>query len=168
MERETDTNKVTSVSTPPVDAQVALWVSMVLFVPGLFAPFMTLERFLMFENSLSIARTISLLWSEGKFVLWAVVLLFSVLVPVAKLILEAFFCFCPNFARIHSLQLRWLLTSLAQFSMAEIFVAAIIITAMKIDVIAEAHLHVGIYLLLGSVLAGLWVSWRLEVRTTSP
>jgi len=146
----------------PLDAEVALWFSMVLFVPGLFAPFMTLERFGLIEDTVSLARTLQLLWGNGKVLLWGVVFLFSVAVPVLKLGLEAVSCYWPDVFRDKGHLPHQLIQFLSQFSMGEIFVTAILVTTMKMDLLANVQLHAGVYFLLGSVLAGLWASWRLS------
>ena len=145
----------------PVDAQIALWASMLLFVPGLFAPFLTLEKFLIFENTVSLAQTVAILWQDGEAMLAGVVVVFSMLVPVAKLLTEAALCYVALSESSHH-RLHHAAQLLSRVSMVEIFVAAILVAAIKIDALATMQVHAGLYFLLGSVLAGLWVSVRVE------
>jgi len=144
------------------DISVSLWLSMVLFVAGVFMPFMTLEKFLVFENTVSIYRTLTVLWGDGDIPLFLVVLVFSVLIPTAKIFSEATVWYADHIPRSILPQLHHGIDLLTKLSMAEIFVAAIIVAAVKFGVFAQVHVHVGVYLLLGSVVTSIWTSIRIH------
>lgn len=145
-----------------VDVSPSLWASALLFATGVFAPFLTLHKFIVFENTVSIYRTVRILWQDGEAILFAVVLGFSVLVPVLKLGLEGIIWHFP-ISQARSLdRLDWWTKLLSRLSMAEIFVASILMSAVKFGAWATVEIHAGVYILLGSVLAGLWTSVRIR------
>jgi len=134
---------------------------MVLLVAGVFAPFLTIRRLIFFENTASIYQMLRALWDGGKFLLFLVVLGFSIMVPTTKLILEGVAWYVPmSHSDIDQLH-QWI-KRLSQLSMVEIFVAAIMAAVVKFGAWATVEIHAGVYILLGSVLAGLWASIRLK------
>src|SRR5262245_61655011 len=64
---------------------VALLVALALLAAGLALPVMTVDRFFVFSHSFSILESLDALWRAREYLLFAVVGLFSVMFPVAKL-----------------------------------------------------------------------------------
>lgn len=152
----------------PLDISASLWSSMILFVAGVFTPFMTLEKFMLFENTVSIYSSLIVLWGDGEFSLFLVVLVFSVLIPTAKILLEATVWYLESISPRLLHRLHRAIDMLSKLSMAEIYVAAIIVAAVKFGVFAQVYVHAGVYLLMGSVITSIWTSFRIHQVAASP
>jgi paraquat-inducible protein A len=123
-----------------------LWASMLLLVAGLYAPLMTVRQMVVFENSVSVVTGIVQLFHHGDYGLFALILLFSVLFPVFKLTLLAWTWFVMvERGLVESKMLQFVEIS-GKWSMLDVFVAAVIVVAIKLGSISEVSIHYGIYL----------------------
>lgn len=140
---------------------------MVLFIVGLFAPFLSVKRFIYFSNTVSLYDTLLTLFSVGEYMLLGVVLLFSALLPACKIFIEGFLWHVSwPLARLQKLY-NWLVV-LTKMSMIEMFVVAIFVAAFKFEVLVRVELQVGVYCMLASVLASMWVSLQLHAILRAP
>lgn len=115
---------------------------------GAFTPLLTTERFYFFSNTFSLASGLRQLADNGQYVIAAVIVLFSLCVPVVKAIV-IWIAASPHAS-------RGLLLGLAdrfgKWSMLEVFIAALLIVALKLGPVLDTTLHYGAYLLAASVL----------------
>jgi paraquat-inducible protein A len=126
--------------------------SLALLVAGAVTPLLTTERFYFFSNTFSLASGLRQLVANDQFLIAAVIALFSLCVPVVKaaVIWVA--------ASAHAPRSAWLVLAdrFGKWSMLEVFVAALVIVALKLGPVVDATLHYAAYLLAASVLlAGL-------------
>ena len=122
--------------------------SLVLLVAGAVTPLLTTERFYFFSNTFSLASGIRRLAANQQILLAVVLVLFSVCVPVLKGIV----IWLAASGRASSRPLLILADRFGKWSMLEVFVAALLITALKLGPAVDATLHYGAYLLASSVL----------------
>ncbi len=122
--------------------------SLALLVAGAVAPLLTTERFYFFSNTFSLASALRELVDKHEFLLAAVIGLFSLCVPVVKA--AVIWLAAPG--RTASRPLLVLADRFGKWSMLEVFVAALLITALKLGPVVDATLHYGAYFLVGSVL----------------
>jgi paraquat-inducible protein A len=123
-----------------------LWASMLLLVAGLYAPLMTIRQMVVFDNSVSVVTGIVQLFHDGDYGLFALILLFSVLFPVFKLILLAWTWFVMFERGLVESRLLQFVEISGKWSMLDVFVAAVIVVAIKLGSISEVSIHYGIYL----------------------
>ncbi len=135
-------------------------LALLLFGAGIFLPFFQVTKFWVFKDAVSVVGGILTLFHEGEFFLFAVLTLFTLVFPCAKLGLLALIWLERehNLARMRRLH-GWV-ASLGKWSMLDVFVVAILIVAMKSAGVASLQIGLGLYLFTASVvLTQLVSSW---------
>lgn len=123
-----------------------LLLSAVLLLTGIFAPMMTLTKFVWIESRFSLFAGTLQLYTDGQYMLFIILLLFSILLPVAKLILLFKFWHSES---SNSQQLEHFMNWIAHYgkwSMLDVFVVALLLVIVKLGVLATVEVHYGIYM----------------------
>lgn len=129
-----------------------------LLFAGLTLPLLTLEKFYVFSNTVSLWSALQQLWLEREWGLLLLVGAFSVVFPFIKLILLAMIWNLESGSgERHRRHLRWLETY-SRWSMLDVFVVALLVVSVKLGVLAEAHVQEGIYFFSGSVILTMLLS----------
>lgn len=124
---------------------------------GLFAPLLTLERFLIFANRVSLYGGLGDLWVQGEWFLFILIGGFSVLFPLLKLLLLAAAVNLPG-DRHHG-PLHWL-EAVGRWSMLDVFVVALLVVSVKLRGLAAVQVEIGAYAFAAAVLLTMaLVSW---------
>ena len=120
-----------------------------LLVAGAVTPLLSTERFYFFSNTFSLASGLRQLVANEQTMIAIVIALFSLCVPVVKAIV-IWIAASP-----HPHRSLWLVLAdrFGKWSMLEVFIAALLIVALKLGPIVDATLHYGAWLLASSVLA---------------
>lgn len=145
-----------------------LGLAFLLFATGVFFPFFHVTKFWLFHDAISVVSGIMTLFREGEYFLFAILSLFTLVFPCAKLGLLALVWIERehNLTRVRRLH-GWV-ENLGKWSMLDVFVVAILIVAMKSAAVAELQIGPGLYLFTFSViatqLASAWVARLLERR----
>jgi paraquat-inducible protein A len=144
---DVDTHNTIPVSRPLLIRGLIV-ASLALLVTGAVVPLLTTERFYFFSNTFSLASGIRQLVANDQLLIAAVVILFSFCVPVVKagVIWVA--------ASEHATGKRLLAVAdrFGKWSMLEVFIAALLLVALKLGPVVDATLHYGAWLLAASVL----------------
>lgn len=131
---------------------------------GLSLPALTIEKFWVFENSKSIGGAVLALFAKGHILLGLVVTTFSILFPLAKLILTLRIWMAPDItAPGVQRAIRWTVT-LGRWSMLDVFMAAIVVATLTLGMIASVTTDVGLYIFGGSIVLAMLAAHRLEGR----
>jgi paraquat-inducible protein A len=150
-------------ASPPPHRTIPLLISaaLLLFGTGIFFPFFHVTKFWVFDSAVSVVGGISTLFHEGEYFLFAVLTLFTLVFPCAKLVLLAIVWLerKHDLARVRRL-LDWVET-LGKWSMLDVFVVAILIVALKSAAVADIRLGSGLYLFTLSVVATQLASTRV-------
>lgn len=119
---------------------IVLFAATVCFGFGLVLPIAVFESFLVFSERPSLIEVLTGLWQEGDWAIAAVVGLFSVAFPAAKLMVLHLAAYSPD--RVH-----WVkrVGVLSKWSMADVLVVALAIFAAKTSGLAEAATQAGIW-----------------------
>jgi paraquat-inducible protein A len=128
-----------------------LVATLCLFLYGVFAPLLTLKKFFIFSNTVSLASSLGQLADEGYYLILVLVFCFSILLPVAKL----FVLLRLVNARLldtdrHRRHLHWM-ARIGKWSMLDVFVVAVLLVTVKLNVIADVAVHAGLYAFAASV-----------------
>lgn len=126
---------------------------------GLRLPVLTVHK-LWEQNTFSILSGITNLWQEKYYLLVVVILFFSIIFPIIKLLT----LLMVWFVRLSDQQRKWTLYFLAvlgKWSMLDVFVTAIIIVSVKLGALASAKAEKGIYFFGASILVAM-ISTTLE------
>lgn len=126
--------------------RILLSLSSILLLVGFFAPMLTMNKFYFFESSFSVVGGIVSLVEEGQLFIGLVVLLFSVVVPVAKI--TFLFMLLINAAEQVTLrQQRYLVLmhEYGRWAMLDVLVVAVLIVTVKLGAVASIEVHWGLY-----------------------
>ncbi|MCP4386535.1 MAG: paraquat-inducible protein A [Hyphomicrobiales bacterium] len=119
---------------------VVLFVATLCFGLGLVLPIAVFESFLLFSERPSLIEILTGLWQDDDRLIAALVGLFSVAFPAAKLIVLHMAAYTPE-------RLHWVerLGVLSKWSMADVLIVALAIFAAKTSGLAEAATQAGIW-----------------------
>ena len=135
-----------------------LWASLVLLVIGLFAPIMTLKKFLFLSNEISIYTGLIGLFDDRHYGLFFIILIFSVCFPVAKIFALTFAWHGQFAVKEKRLTLLRRIEALGRWSMLDVFILALLVVTIKLGILAEVEVHAGVYFFAASVLASMAAS----------
>ena len=134
-----------------------LWLALILLVIGLFAPMMTLKKFLFLENEVSIYTGLVGLFEEGAYGLFLIILVFSICFPLIKIFALAYVWYGEAASERRMALLRQIET-LGRWSMLDVFVVALLVVTIKLGLFADVEVHAGIYIFAASVLTSMMAS----------
>lgn len=122
---------------------------------GATLPFFTFSKFFVFDDTFSLFSGIFHLLTAGEPVLFALVFLFSIMLPVYKMFV--LFRLINNRSLDERRRRRYtaMLMVLGKWSMLDVFVVAMLIMTVKLGAIASVEVHVGLYLFSAGVLASM-------------
>jgi len=148
----------------PVEAQrlrMSLIAIGVCLLVGIFSPIITLEKFYFFDNTVSIASGLLELIDERQFILFIIILLFSIVLPVLKLLVLNKLL-SPSIESKHNFNkhLTWM-HQYGKWSMLDVFVVAVLLATVKLGAVANVQLHYGLYLFAAAVLLTMLVTARV-------
>jgi len=119
---------------------------------GLIAPMITLHKFVVVSNTFSVLSGIAQLLSEGKWFLFLVITLFSVVLPLLKLAVLFHLTRASVSSSHHSRRfLKWM-HDVGRWSMLDVFVVAVLVVAVKLGLFASIEMHYGLYAFAAAVL----------------
>ncbi len=145
---------------------VLLLVTVVLLAVGMVAPIITLNKFVLIENTFSIlSGTIELL-KEGKLFLFIVITSFSIVLPLLKIVV-LFRLLSVNANKMASLKkcLHWM-HLFGKWSMLDVFVVAILVVTVKLGAIASVEARYGLYAFTAAVVLTMYVTARVVSLTS--
>lgn len=125
--------------------KIMLGLSAVLLVLGIFAPMMTLTKFVWVENQFSLYSGTLQLFSDGQYFLFLILFAFSIALPVGKLILLFRFWHDDSSTRGQIERFMNWLSHYGKWSMLDVFVVALLVVIVKLGVLATVEVHYGIY-----------------------
>ena len=134
-----------------------------LLLLGWYLPIMTVDRFLFLSERVSILRGCLELWTEGHYFLFAVIALFSVFFPLAKLGLALFLWYRVDAASAElGRRLHWM-ELVGRWSMLDVFAVALIVVAIQVSLIADVAIHAGIYAFTAAIVLSMLAVQRITV-----
>lgn len=132
-----------------------------MFIFGIFLPVLTLHALVLLKNTFSVLTGISALWKEKQPILALIIVVFSVIFPLIKLICLYIIWFKKMTSPARNRFLEWL-ENLGKWSMLDVFVIAITVVAVKFGIFANAKPRLGIFIFASSILLAMittaWVS----------
>lgn len=137
-----------------------LFFSFIAFILGISLPIFSLEKFFLLVDSFSMLTGIYQLWIQGEYLLALIIMIFSVCIPLYKFVL------CLRITACNMLDKRRLpmvnqLLFIGKWSMADVFLIAILAATLKLGGLASVTAHIGLLFFGFSVLSSLWLTHRL-------
>ena len=142
---------------------LALFASAALLTVGWLVPIMTVHRLLFFEDRVSMIQALEVLWERDQFLLFFIMLIFSMLLPLVKILL-AFRLWRGADVRGEKFEASLRRAEiLGRWSMLDVFLMALAVAAVNLSLIADVHLHWGLYALAGGVILSSIATTRMSV-----
>jgi paraquat-inducible protein A len=138
-----------------------LLIAAFLLVAGWLLPMMTLSRFVLLSEEVSLLRGIWELAREGEYFLFVLLAGFSVLFPALKIVLGLLLWYGAAEPGSKARWLRWL-DFLGRWSMLDVFVVALVVVAVKVSLIDDVELHGGVYAFTSAILLSMLCLRRME------
>jgi len=130
-----------------------LLLTAVLLGFGLVMPLITFKQLIFFTNTFSVFSGVKALFAEKQYLLFCIVFLFSIVIPIFKLILLSVNWNFPVANHHYRAKLLSLSSHLARWSMLDVFAVAVFVVMMKIDLIAKVETHQGLIVFTTAVLS---------------
>ena len=127
-------------------------LSLLLLGLGVFAPLMTLKQFFIFENQLSLFSGLVELLMQDEWLLFIIIFSFSILFPIIKILFLFLVLNTGVKRKPHRKRYLVWMGNIGKWSMLDVFVVALLLVSIKLDVIADVQIHYGIYAFSASVL----------------
>jgi len=138
-----------------------LLVATALLLIGFVTPMLTLTKFVMFSNSLSILSGVWQLLQEGKLILFIIISLFSIVLPVTKIILLFSLLHPQTKHPIQQKKLLHLMHDYGRWAMLDVMVVAILIVTVKLGAIASIQIHNGLYIFALAVILIMFITQQV-------
>jgi paraquat-inducible protein A len=133
------------------------------FACGILLPLIQVDRLFLFTDEPSLIGIVAGLWNEGDILLSTVIALFSLGFPALKLILLHVAAYSPERAA----HIPGWFRALANWSMLDVILVALVIFAAKTSGVATAYTKPGLWFFAASVLLTATAS-AMTKRDTSP
>jgi paraquat-inducible protein A len=141
---------------------LVLLLAVALVVLGWIAPAMSVSQFFIFEEAVSLATGLRVLVGQGEYALAALIVIFAMALPILRIgLIYALWRFQPIDDRRLVRKVRFV-ESLGKWSMLDVFVMALVFAAMNISLIADVHMHWGVYSLASGVLLSMLAATRVS------
>lgn len=141
-----------------------LLASFGLFILGVFSPLMTVKTWFLFTNTFSLVSGLAQLVEAGHYVLFLLVMTFSLIVPLLKLSLGVVVNTTTSRTPTNARRVLHWLALCGKWSMIEVFIVAILVVVGKVRGIAAVDVHYGLYAFAASVLLLHLATCRLDTR----
>jgi len=125
---------------------------------------LTITQFLLIRNEFSVISGITELWKAQQYILFVVISLFSVVVPLAKLVLLFRLLNSHNLPSQGKIRLLHLMHDYGRWAMLDVMVVAMLIVTVKMGAIASITIHPGLYVFGAAVLL-IMLATQMTVNT---
>ena len=133
------------------------------FALGITLPILHMQKLYFFEETPSIISLLMALWEEGERLIALAVLAFSVIFPLLKLMIVFIAAIAPQARLAHSPIIRWA-GVLSKWSMMDVLLVALVITAAKTSGLADAIVQPGLWFYAASAIAGAVAAALLRIK----
>lgn len=135
-------------------------LNLLCLVFGLFAPILTIEKFIVLENTFSVVSGIFELLKEGQWLLFLLLTIFSIILPLLK-ILILYRLLAVTAAASHYQRHLARMHDYGKWSMLDVFVVAILVVALKLGYVFDVQVHIGLYAFAIAVLLTMYITARV-------
>lgn len=145
--------------------RVILGIIFLLLCVGLVSPIITLNKFVLIENTFSVFSGVTELLKEGQIFLFIIITGFSIVLPLLKVIVLTVLLSAKQ-DKAHKLDkyLRWM-HLYGKWSMLDVFVVAVMVVAVKLGAVASVDMRYGLYLFAAAVILTMYVTAKVVSLT---
>ncbi|MDT8281460.1 MAG: paraquat-inducible protein A [Gammaproteobacteria bacterium] len=130
-------------------------------VTGLVTPVITLEKFMLVENTFSVLGGVIQLLQEEQFFLFLVITGFSIVIPLLKIaVLYKLLSARQDKTAKLDKYLHWMHVY-GKWSMLDVFVVAVLVVVVKLGMVASVEMRFGLYAFAAAVILTMYVTARV-------
>lgn len=135
-----------------------LWLcALCLLAVGVFAPMLTVKKggffgWWMSSNTVSLASGLGDLWVDSYYFLFSVILGFSILFPVVKIIILMLLWHSDMMDSARHRRRIHFMNVFGKWSMMDVFAVAVLLVSVKLGAMATVEIHYGLYAFCCSVI----------------
>jgi paraquat-inducible protein A len=141
---------------------VLLLASAALLGIGWALPVMSLRTAFIFYDEVSIASGAIKLLQGRQIFLFAVIVVFSILFPAAKVLAALYVWYLADLSRGRLMRLLGWIEALGKWSMLDVFVVALFVIMIQGSLTTEIALHNGLYAFAAAVLLSMLITQRMS------
>ena len=127
---------------------------------------LTITKFMLVDHSFSIVSGIWQLIQEHHYFLFVLITLFSIVLPIAKIILLFNLLQNKTHHHEHRKKLLHLMHEYGRWAMLDVMVVAILIVSVKLGAIASIQVHAGLYIFGIAVLLIMFITQQVVSMNT--
>lgn len=127
------------------------------YLVSLVSPLITVKKLLFFSDTITFTSILYTLLENGEIVLLVIIFVFTILFPSLKFLLLIYVGLKPAVLQTKSKSLV-ILEQISKWAMLDVFIAALIIVIVKLEILSAASTHYGLYLFIASVLLSMLCS----------
>ena len=130
---------------------------------GWLLPVMTVRTLLVFYDEVSIITGAFRLLDSGDYLIFLVIVVFTVLLPVGKLV---FAYVAWGWLNVEDPRVRRVLgwvEAIGRWSMLDVFVAALLVVVIKLSLISDVEIHAGLYVFMLAVMLSMIAVRRIAI-----
>jgi len=130
---------------------------------GFCSPMFTFTHFYFFNDTFSLINGIFHLAYQGEYILFALLLMFSIVMPIIKMLMLLYTINRTTvFSHVQQLRLNRL-AKLSKWSMLDVYVIAILAVTVKLGMIATVSIHYGLIAFAISVTLSMALPWWISL-----
>lgn len=142
-----------------VPACIAL--STALLLTGLSLPLLHTQQMVFWKSSYSVWAGVRELWKHNELLLASLLFFFSMVFPIAKLLILTFLWSWKLSEHQRSRWLHWL-GLLGKWSMLDVFIVAILIVLVKLEPLAKVEPRAGVYVFAAAILSSMFTTMHID------
>ncbi|UCC40626.1 MAG: paraquat-inducible protein A [Candidatus Aminicenantes bacterium] len=150
-----------------LEVHLLIWLSLITLGIGISAPILTFKKLIFYKRTFSILSGLESLFKEGEYFLFLIIGAFSVLFPIAKILLLSIIWYFRSLPKQKAQKYLYYLGGISKWSMLDVFIVAILVVIVRLDVLGKIEVHWGIYIFAASVILSIFASSRLSRRIIS-
>jgi len=138
-----------------------LFFTMALLIYSYSLPFMEIEKLIFFKSQYSLLYSLKAMWTENFYFLAFIIFLFSIVFPIAKLVVVSLLYFFSFSKKNRKKIMNWL-GMLGKWSMLDVYVVSILIVLIKSQALVYARPCAGIYVFAIAIMFSMLLSYIAE------
>jgi paraquat-inducible protein A len=143
------------------DVVLLLVVNLALLLFSYTMPFMNSERFFFFQQEYSLLKSVGMMVDSGYVFLAGIILIFSVLFPVGKLILLLAVWFIPLHSGERYRTTYWIALA-GKWSMLDVFIVAMLVILISARTVTKAEPMAGLYVFTFAILLSMGLTQWIQ------
>jgi len=141
--------------------RVFLGVSMTFFILGISLPMFSLQKFFIVKDTFSLLGGVHQLFNASEYLLVVIIMGFSVITPMVKFALSWLVLSIDEIDQDKRLSAIRKLAKICKWSMADVFIIAVLAATIKLGGLATVKVHVGLWFFTAYVLLSMLLTHRL-------